>query len=544
VAKIKDRLKSQSGQVAIFVLMIFSLLFMFFGMAINIGMLVHHKINLQNAADMAALSAAAEQARILNMMGWKNYELRKNFKDFVYTYWVEMNDQHRDFPDPFSARAANLQFQGPWTHNSARGNFTVPSYCLGKTFGDPPGSMITCQKEGVPGTFVTPPSGIVALVGAEPISVAWLTFLNNLAAQQQIASDNQWGDYSTFNQAVAALDVANYKIRSEEIYEHYLSGNPSTLPWIMNLALNDEFIEERPELWRDFEIKWTPWNRSGKRLMDYYTSPHHEVPKDFNALARRTAFNNLNRNLRRNFQFTALKPEAGYVKLNPIYLDFTIFWTSFELIAGRRMSNRQNEIPVRDYIVGVEKDTSVKTFYALALTSEPTLPFLPGGPGRPWKLTAVSAAQPFGSRVGPKASEVEETSRTFIPELNHFIPSIFIDEAQSIDETQVLFELKSEGEQYEPLFSVQNRHEPLLTPLAWEAARYIFPSPETSQRQPLHWTDQPMAQPGAFTQKYGAQNLGTSWQGRAGYSMKLVPLQSVVDWLAPQDRDILDTIVH
>jgi len=182
VAKIKDRLKSQSGQVAIFVLMIFSLLFMFFGMAINIGMLVHHKINLQNAADMAALSAAAEQARILNMMGWKNYELRKNFKDFVYTYWVEMNDQHRDFPDPFSARAANLQFQGPWTHNSARGNFTVPSYCLGKTFGDPPGSMITCQKEGVPGTFVTPPSGIVALVGAEPISVAWLTFLNNLAA--------------------------------------------------------------------------------------------------------------------------------------------------------------------------------------------------------------------------------------------------------------------------------------------------------------------------------------------------------------------------
>ncbi|MBI3017433.1 MAG: hypothetical protein HYY62_05510, partial [Deltaproteobacteria bacterium] len=535
--KIKNRLKSQKGQVAIFVLMIFSLLFMFFGMAINIGMLVHHKINLQNAADMAALSAAAEQARILNMMGWKNYELRKNFKDFVYNYWIEMNDQHKDFPDPFSNRAANLQFQGPWTNNPGRGTFTVPSYCLGKTFGEPPGSMITCQRSGVPGTFVSPPSGILGQVGIEPVSVAWLTFLNNLAANQQIAADNQWNDYSNFNQAVAGLDVANYKIRSEDIYEHYLSGNPYTLPWIMNLAMSDESLQERPQLWEDFEIKWTQWNKSGKRLMDYYASPHHEVPKDFNALARKTAFNNLNRNLRRNFQFTALKPEAGYVKLNPVYLDFTIFWTSFELIGSQRMANRYNEIPVGNYVAGVEKDTSVKTFYALALTSEPQLPFLPGG--KPWRLTAVSAAQPFGSRIGPNAAEVEDSSRTFIPQLNHFIPSIAVDESQSIDDTQVLFELKAEGEDYEGLWETHkgqtaHRHEPILTPLAWEAARYIFPSPETSQRQPLHWTDQPMGQPGAFTQKYGAQNLGTSWQGRAGYSMKLIPMQSIVDWLAPQ----------
>ena len=81
--QIKNTLKNSKGQAAIFILMLFSLIFMFFGMAINIGMLVHHKMNLQNAADMAALSAASEQARILNMIGWKNYELRKNFKYFL-----------------------------------------------------------------------------------------------------------------------------------------------------------------------------------------------------------------------------------------------------------------------------------------------------------------------------------------------------------------------------------------------------------------------------------------------------------------------------
>ena len=135
--QIKNTLKNSKGQAAIFILMLFSLIFMFFGMAINIGMLVHHKMNLQNAADMAALSAASEQARILNMIGWKNYELRKNFKYFLYEYWVEYNDRHQYFPDPrpiYASRgAANLAHPGQWTKNPSR-PFTVPSFCAGDVF--------------------------------------------------------------------------------------------------------------------------------------------------------------------------------------------------------------------------------------------------------------------------------------------------------------------------------------------------------------------------------------------------------------------------
>ena len=39
--------KGQSGQMAIFVALIFQVLFVFFAMAINIGLVVHDKINLQ-----------------------------------------------------------------------------------------------------------------------------------------------------------------------------------------------------------------------------------------------------------------------------------------------------------------------------------------------------------------------------------------------------------------------------------------------------------------------------------------------------------------
>src|SRR3989338_5215828 len=81
-------LKSDKGQVAILVTVIFTFLFFLFAMVINVGMVIHHKINIQNAADMAAFSGAAEQARILTTIGWKNFELKKNLKELVFFLWV------------------------------------------------------------------------------------------------------------------------------------------------------------------------------------------------------------------------------------------------------------------------------------------------------------------------------------------------------------------------------------------------------------------------------------------------------------------------
>src|SRR3989338_7563743 len=91
-------LQNQRGQVAIFIALISTLLFMLFGMTINFAMLVHEKINLQNAADMAAYAGAAEQSRILHIMSWKNYELRKVYKEILYLTWIRHNSRNRFFP--------------------------------------------------------------------------------------------------------------------------------------------------------------------------------------------------------------------------------------------------------------------------------------------------------------------------------------------------------------------------------------------------------------------------------------------------------------
>lgn len=71
---------NQKGQVALFIALIFQVLFVFFAMMINVGLLVHHKINLQNSVDLAAYYAAAKQAETLNAIAHTNYQIRQSWK--------------------------------------------------------------------------------------------------------------------------------------------------------------------------------------------------------------------------------------------------------------------------------------------------------------------------------------------------------------------------------------------------------------------------------------------------------------------------------
>jgi hypothetical protein len=68
-------------------LFIFTMIIMF-AFTTNIGMLVHAKINLQNAADAAAYAGAAVQARQLTSVGYLNWEMRRALKEFLFYYTV------------------------------------------------------------------------------------------------------------------------------------------------------------------------------------------------------------------------------------------------------------------------------------------------------------------------------------------------------------------------------------------------------------------------------------------------------------------------
>ena len=71
---------SARGQMAIFIVLIFQVLFVFFAMIVNVGIVVHHKINLQNAVDLGAYYAASKQAEVLNAISHYNYQIRQAYK--------------------------------------------------------------------------------------------------------------------------------------------------------------------------------------------------------------------------------------------------------------------------------------------------------------------------------------------------------------------------------------------------------------------------------------------------------------------------------
>lgn len=79
---------NETGQMSIFIALIFQVLFVFFAMVINVGLLVHDKINLQNAVDLAAYYGAQRQAELLNEIAHINYQLRQDYKLLAWRYRV------------------------------------------------------------------------------------------------------------------------------------------------------------------------------------------------------------------------------------------------------------------------------------------------------------------------------------------------------------------------------------------------------------------------------------------------------------------------
>ncbi len=106
-------LRNSRGQVALFVALMFQVLFVFFAMIVNVGLLVHHKINLQNSVDLAAYYGAMKQAESLNAIAHVNYQIRQSWKLMTFRYLqlgtagTVASDQQPP-PNPYSNAVARI----------------------------------------------------------------------------------------------------------------------------------------------------------------------------------------------------------------------------------------------------------------------------------------------------------------------------------------------------------------------------------------------------------------------------------------------------
>src|ERR1700761_7176658 len=92
------KVQPQKGQISIIIVVMITTFILLFAFVVNTGMLVNAKINLQNAADLAAYAGAAVQARQLNQISFLNYEMRRQYKKFLFRIYVLGNMAMDDFP--------------------------------------------------------------------------------------------------------------------------------------------------------------------------------------------------------------------------------------------------------------------------------------------------------------------------------------------------------------------------------------------------------------------------------------------------------------
>jgi hypothetical protein len=125
------RASQTKGQVSLFLVFLFQVLFVFFAMVVNVGLLVYYKINLQNSVDLAAYYAAMKQSEMLNTIGHINYQIRQSWKLLAYRATILGTlgpDQHPARPltvngNSFKAPPSEVIYGSP-------GEPKMPVFCI------------------------------------------------------------------------------------------------------------------------------------------------------------------------------------------------------------------------------------------------------------------------------------------------------------------------------------------------------------------------------------------------------------------------------
>jgi len=188
----------QRGQMAIFVALIFQILFIFFALAINIGLVVHDKINLQNATDLAAYYAAQKQAEMLNAIDHTNYQIRQSWKLLNWRYYVLGSMGSLDPRHPTLPNTNNPMSEKEWITETF-----APSVCInyGPNWADS-GNDNTCKSQ----NFEFKNIEVPIIPYPDPLSFLFMGFVKNV--QGKIA--NTCNGYAGLNWLFASWIYVAY----------------------------------------------------------------------------------------------------------------------------------------------------------------------------------------------------------------------------------------------------------------------------------------------------------------------------------------------
>lgn len=437
----RKKLREQRGQASLFMALFAATLILLFAFTTNVGMLVHAKINLQNAADAAAYAGAAVQARQLTAVGYLNWEMRRALKEFLYYYTIR--SQYASMPCyPLDVTAHKLPsctarfgpvspeqrhdfaFQDPRENTSETGGPYIPTVCI--IFNR---DNNYCQKNSVAGIPEFRGSGSFGV--ADPIVAAVKNATNQIIAKKI----NDCLGRSDINRQFLGAWLFNLDPNPILLTVGQDSADPfpfapglervGVLPRLAILrARIDNFEEElNMNLANEGVGSVTLTEASmgaiknaagGNKSLDYFERPIQAYLSAKNNLPSVGKDNGIFGNVeltelipnRTNVDANAnLRNPPALVKFDDIVAKATFANSAFTTldITGLDRGNCRQFRELRTiphFPFGVTKNPEVLTYYAVRLQAKARLLFSPFGGNGVVTLSAYSAAKPFGSRVG------------------------------------------------------------------------------------------------------------------------------------------------
>jgi len=444
---------AQAGQLSMFMGVTLIIIICLIAFIINVGLFVRAKINLQNAVDAAAYSGAASQARLLTQIAYVNWEMRNNYKEWLFKYYVlgQLGNpavldeganggtgmtrfRAKSFePNRGGGAVPNLGY-----HKEAYDPFNIPTICI-----HPGSSVNICARANVPGIprFNT--------VGLPSISEKTEEFLNTVVAEKakdcsrrtdlNFGTGMIWtfgpggGQDGVANQGFSiaadrtgvwpkAMELA-FRIRNLEMLINRppipsicfdgCSASPGTTLQDGS-ALNERPLKAFYSAWRNLDGGDSPNHQDLKG-----TFKLHELPPKSSTFGADTLSGYL-------IPATEYPPPEGgstaltkhYVDLQMFPMNYAIFFTAFVSTVGELAEVRsegecigsKTAIPVPGLPVGFVKNPNIVTYYAVKGEAKFIGLFYPFEKNDGITLTAYAAAKPMGGRIGPRNFKTDVSS--------------------------------------------------------------------------------------------------------------------------------------
>ncbi len=409
--------KNQKGQVAIFVALIFQIVFIFFALLINVGLLVHHKINLQQSTDLAAYYGAMKQAEMLNVISHVNFQIRQAWKLLTWRYRILGTfGMAADHPNPPSISLPIQNLQGPISFGDDAKCGTgvnlnlndVPAFCLAHVgYGDWKGNdkgtetfcKTSCQRlgSGLPsvvnlirqvGRFTNGSANVAASIGRT-------IDLTNKNIEDICQKSTALGAevLSTFLGSYG--NDKNKKMKTIQALFKNLNNEEQKF-----IDLNGDLVKKGSE--NTFLNNLTDANRvsinNSFKVLNGTSDDFSAAAECKSELYAEILFKYI------SFYQLVCEQTKGKDKKNPGSSDFQFVSTvdgsgNLNGIISRQDSGFDKNNFTQQFSLGVEKNPWCMVYYGVRAQSEPKIPFLPLSK---IKLSAVSFAKPFGGSVGPR----------------------------------------------------------------------------------------------------------------------------------------------